>query len=168
MSLLWVFREFATHSLSLLWAICDIILMSSPCSCSSAPTVWVANLRTAHSKLKVRAHLVSLLWANWVSSKYSPPWDNSGELSVSMVLSHTFTGKVAPDCIVSCCWHLQEHKSAIQHHPYHKTHFCESLNLTENCKYLSNFNSNCWRNCDFFPLRMFFFAWIFIFYKTSK
>ena len=41
-------------TVSLLWAICDI-LMSSPCSGNSALTVWVANSRTAHSKLKVGA-----------------------------------------------------------------------------------------------------------------
>ena len=50
---LWAFCEFATLTVSLLWAIREIIPMNSPCSGSSELTVWVANSRKAHSKLTV-------------------------------------------------------------------------------------------------------------------
>ena len=66
-----------THIVSFPWVCnshCELAVsyswdhtMSSPRSGSSERTVIVANSRKAHSKLTVWAHLVSSLWANWVS-----------------------------------------------------------------------------------------------------
>ena len=66
--------------------------MSSPCSGSSELTVWVVNSRKAQSKLTLWGNFASSLWPT-ECTQMSPPWDNSGELSVSGVLAHTFTGK---------------------------------------------------------------------------
>ena len=56
--------------------------MNSPFSGSSELTVWVANSWKAHRKLKVWAHLVSSLQANYMSSKW-PFCEFKCELAVS-------------------------------------------------------------------------------------
>ena len=64
--------------------------MSSPCSGSSELTVRVVNSRKAQGKV----HQFYEFTVRWLSVlKLSPPWDNSEELSVSMLLAHTFTGE---------------------------------------------------------------------------
>ena len=70
--------EFATHTMSLLWAICVIILMSSPCSGSSELTVSWSPVSSP-----CRLIVISLIY---LTVRYS------GELIVSMVLAHIFTG----------------------------------------------------------------------------
>ena len=86
--LAWAFCEFATQTVSSLLPLHGELIGMISRIAHSKLMVWVANSLKVHCKLTVWAHLESSLWANWVSSKR----DNSGELSVSMVLAHTFTG----------------------------------------------------------------------------
>ena len=84
MSFPWVCNSLGELCVSYLWD----HQMSSPSSGSSELTVRVANSRKAHRKLTVWAHVLSSLWADWVSCKWAQPWDNSGELSEYGVSSH--------------------------------------------------------------------------------
>ena len=80
-SLLWALFEFVTHTVSLLWTICEIIRWAHR-TVVAVSSLWeLQNSWKAHSKLTLRVHLVSPLWANWVSSK----WAHSEIIQVSFL-----------------------------------------------------------------------------------
>ena len=84
----------------------------------SKVTVWVANSQKAHSV----SHLVSSLWANWVSSKWGHQGFNLSSQWVSCELKFftwwvTF-GKVFPSLLLLRIWHLLVRKRQICWHAF--------------------------------------------------
>ena len=78
-----LWAHIATHTVSLLWPICEIIPMSPPCS---------GTYYCGSSELTVSWSPVSSLCWLIVISQWCLMVRYSDELSVSMVLAHTFTG----------------------------------------------------------------------------